>query len=67
MVNHIWQSVDAILEDVSASETVIWCLNINLKTIILQPSKNYGSPTRVTTLKLAPNMADPISFNENRP
>ena len=25
MVNHFWQSVDAILEDVSVTETIIWC------------------------------------------
>ena len=25
MVNHFWQSVDAILEDVSVNETIIWC------------------------------------------
>ena len=36
-------------------------------TIIFQRSKNYGSPTRVTRLKVAPNMADPISLNENLP
>ena len=24
-VNHIWQSVDAILEDVSVAETIVWC------------------------------------------
>ena len=29
----------------------------NLKTIIFQCSKNYDSPTRVTRLKVAPNMA----------
>ena len=28
--------------------------------------KKYGSPTRVTRLKVAPNMADPISGKENR-
>ena len=25
MVNHFWQSVDAILEDVSVTKTIIWC------------------------------------------
>ena len=25
MVNHFWQSVDAILKDVSVSETIVWC------------------------------------------
>ena len=67
MVNHFEQRFDAILEDVSVTETIVWCYIINLKTIIFQCSKNYGTPTRVTRLKVAPNMADPISFNENRP
>ena len=67
MVNNFWQSVDAIMEDVPVTETIVWCQNIDLKTIIFQCSKNYGSPTRVTRLKVAPNMADPISLNENLP
>ena len=25
MVNNFWQRVDAILEDVSATETIVWC------------------------------------------
>ena len=39
---------------------------INSKTIIFKCSENYGrpSPTRVTRLNVAPNMADPISLNE---
>ena len=36
-----------------------------MKTTIFQNSKNYGSPTRITRLKVALNMADPISLNEN--
>ena len=24
-VNHFWQSVDAILEDVFVTETIVWC------------------------------------------
>ena len=47
-VNHFWQSVDAILKDASVIETTVWCSTIDLKTIIFQCSKNYGSPTRVT-------------------
>ena len=27
-VNHFWQSVDAILEDVSMTDTIVWCKNI---------------------------------------
>ena len=42
MVNRFWQSVDAILEDISASETTVWCKTINLKTTIFQCSKNNG-------------------------
>ena len=42
-------------------------LFINTKTIIFQCSKKYASPTRVTSLNVAPNMADPISLNEKRP
>ena len=67
MVNHFWQSVDAILDDVSVTETIVWRQTIDLKTIIFQCSKNYGNPTRVTRLKLAPKMADPISRNETIP
>ena len=66
MVNHFWQSVDAILDDVSVIEKIVWCQTINLKTIIFQCSKNYDSPTRVTRLKLAPDMADPNSLMKNR-
>ena len=35
--------------------------------IISQCSKNYGSSTRLTRLKVEPNTADPISRNEKRP
>ena len=34
--------------------------------IFFQYFKSYGSPTRVTRLNVAPNMADPISPNEKR-
>ena len=47
MVNHFWQSVDAILEDISGDKTIVWGLTINLKTIIFQCSKTYGSLTRI--------------------
>ena len=65
MVNHFWRSVDAILEDVSVTETIIWCLTIDLKIIIFQCSKNYGSPTRVPRLKIAVNLTDTISLMKN--
>ena len=67
MVNHFWQSVDAISEDVPVTEIIVWWLNINLKTLIFQCSKNYGSPTRVTRLKVASNIANPINLKEKRP
>ena len=38
-----------------------------LRTIIFYCSKNYGTPTLVTRLKVAPHMTDPISVNENLP
>ena len=44
-VNHFWQSVDAILEDVSMTDPIVWCKTIDVKTTIFQCSKNYGSPT----------------------
>ena len=34
--------------------------------MIFQCSKNYGSPVQVTRFKVAPNIEDPISLNENR-
>ena len=61
-----WQNVDTILEDVSVTETIIWCLIIHSKTIIFQCSKHYGSPTCVTRLKAEANTAYPISLNEKR-
>ena len=36
MVNKFWQSVDVIFEDVSVTETIVWCSNSNSKTIIFQ-------------------------------
>ena len=64
MVQHLWQSIDAILEDVSVTETIVWCYTINLKTFIFQCSKSYGSPTCVTRLKTRLK-ADPNSLMKN--
>ena len=36
-------------------------------SIIFQCSKNYSSPTCVTRLKIAPNIADPTSIDQKRP
>ena len=59
-VNHFWQRVDAILEDVSTSETIVWCKTIDLKTTIFQCTKNYG----VARLKVAPTTTDLISIKK---
>ena len=67
MVNHFWQSVDAILEDVPVTETIVWWWNIDFKTITFQCPQNEGSSTLVTRLKVELNMADLISLNENLP
>ena len=51
-------------------ETFLWLeqlLDAKLSMLIIfQCSKNYGSPTCVTRLKVAPNMADPISLNNEK-
>ena len=46
-------------------QTIIQCTSINWQTIIFHCFKNYVSPTRVTRLKVAPNISDPLSLNEN--
>ena len=53
-----WQCFDVILEGVSVAQTSIEWLTIHLKATILQRSKYYGSPTPVTKLNVASNMAD---------
>ena len=67
MINNFWQSVEAILEDVSVIRIIVWYYKVNLKTTIFQCSKNNGTPTRVARLEVAANMADPISLIENLP
>ena len=37
----------------------------NAKPTIFKCSKNNGSPTWVTRLKVSPNMADPISIKDS--
>ena len=46
MVHFLWQSVDAILEDISVIETIIWYLSIKC-------SKHYGSLPHITWIKVA--------------
>ena len=65
MDKHFWESVDAILEDISVTYAIVRCVSINWKTIIFHCSKNDASPLRVTRLKVAPNTVDPISLNES--
>ena len=55
----VWQSVDAIFQDVSMVRTII----VNGKTV--QCSKTYSGPTSVTILKVAPNMVDPTSLKHS--
>ena len=47
-VIYFWQSVNAILEDVSVAKTILRCKNINPKTFIFLCSKICGKPTNVT-------------------
>ena len=39
-----------------------FCVSISLFNTIVRCSKHYGNPTRVTRLKVAPNMADPNQY-----
>ena len=49
----------------SGTKTIVWWYTINLKTIIFQSSKNYGSPTRITRLNVAPNMTAQSVWTKN--
>ena len=56
------------LENISVTDTIVWCKTINSKTIIFQCSKHY-SPTGVTRLsctKQMLNMAEPNSVLTKR-
>ena len=65
--NHFKQIFDAILKNVSIAEIIVKYVTNNLKTIIFQCAKHYSTPTLVTRLKVAPNMADQIwSQRDNR-
>ena len=44
---HFWQSDDAILEDVSVTETIVWHKIINLNTIIqVKSCTKHGRPNQ---------------------
>ena len=66
MVNSFRERVDAILEDIPVTQT-FFMLKYELNDYHPSFSKNHGSPTHVTRLKVVPNMANPISLNENLP
>ena len=51
--SHFWQSVDAILQDVSVAETIVMG-NLLIFRLLSFSVKNYGNATRVTRLKVAP-------------
>ena len=53
------------MQDVSVAETIVQWYTIYFQTTIFQCSKNFGSPTSVTRLKIAPNMADPTSMKHS--
>ena len=57
IVTHFWHSVNAILEDVSVNEIIVWCWNINPQTDIFQCSTNYSGTTCAIRLQVAPNIA----------
>ena len=49
-------------------KTFLWHKQLfNANVLTVHCFKNYGCPTRVTRLKVAPNMADPNSLYENLP
>ena len=39
-LNQLWQSVDAILEYVSVTETIVWYWTINFQSTVFRCSKN---------------------------
>ena len=69
IVNYFWQSVDAILEDASVTETTVWCSTINSRTIIFQCFINYrdDTPTRVTRLKVEQTVSLQWCYIRNQP
>ena len=57
------QGSDNTLQDGSVVETIVECKLLIFRLLSFSvPNKNYGSPTRVTMLKVAPNMADATSM-----
>ena len=65
-VIYFWQSVGAILKDVSVAKTIAWGKNINQKTSTFHCSEIYSNPTNVTQYKVAVNMANLKSLMNKR-
>ena len=53
------------MQDVSVAETIVEWEPINFQTTIFHCSKYYGSVTRVTMLKVAPNMVYATSMKQS--
>ena len=64
-LNHFWQSVDTILEDVSVTKQFFNADLLISRLPFFSVSKSYGCPTHVTRLKVVQNMADPISIKDS--
>ena len=67
MVYHFCKIIDAILEDISVAEIIVWCLTTNLKSTIFQCSTYNSSAERVNKFKVAPNMADATNLKKKGP
>ena len=61
-VNYIWQSVDAILEDVSVAKTIVWCKNI----IWRPPSFSVPKIPVIRHMIVAVNMVRPKRLMKER-
>ena len=54
------------MQDGSVVETIVGCKLLIFRLLSFSvPNKNYGSPTRVTMLKVATNMADATSMKHS--
>ena len=67
MINHFWQVADTILEDVSMTETIVWCKTINLKIIIFQfPKVTVDRHVLLPYVKSCIKQSDPVSLSKSR-
>ena len=65
--NHFWQRFDPFWKKFLYLKLLINDKLLIYRLYFCQCDKNYGTPTLVTRLKVAPNMAVPISPNKNLP